>query len=253
MELYPRMFFFGSPLNKDETQELCEVTRSFTAADACYYGSVARRNRDLTCLHEFVPCLSPAPVQILISVDRYSEICDACAGRIGGGRVVCLDCDPHSQETLDTIDLCDRPTCVSCTVPVTRREDLDSPHLPTHHLMKLYTVLHMRQYGRVERAAKLALKRVNRWIASGLGSRIGGGGVSSLSNGLLTPMRTTFLPAISISESSVDGMSIASPLVESRDIFICRKCEQPVTLPCWYCVACPGMLHQSSDTCISSY
>lgn len=54
MRLYPRMFFFGSPLSKDETSELCEVTRSLTSTDACYYGSVIRKIRDMTCLHEFV-------------------------------------------------------------------------------------------------------------------------------------------------------------------------------------------------------
>lgn len=167
-----------------------------------------------------------------------SEICDGCAGRIGGARLVCLDCTPQSQETLDTIDLCDHPSCVSCTVPITRREDLDAPHLPTHHLMKLYTVLHMRQYGRVERAAREALKRVNRWIAAGLGAR--NAARHGAPGGVRTPMRTTFLPMISVNESGVDGMSVSTPLVEAREMFTCGKCYSPVTLPCWYCVVCPG-------------
>lgn len=113
--------------------------------------------------------------------------------------------------------------------------------------MKLYTVLHMRQYGRVERAAREALKRVNRWIAAGLGTRNaagrggGGGGGGGAEGGSRTPMRTTFLPAIAVNDSyGVDGMTVSTPLVESREMFTCGKCHSPVTLPCWYCVACPG-------------
>ncbi|KAM5533055.1 hypothetical protein V8D89_013270 [Ganoderma adspersum] len=81
--------------------------------------------------------------------------CDSCGKQIYGTRMVCMECGSRF-----TFDFCDKPPCVGCTIET--RDDISSPHLPTHDFVKLRApIVHHREIGRVLRNAKAGIERAN--------------------------------------------------------------------------------------------
>lgn len=83
-------------------------------------------------------------------------ICDDCDYALGGARLVCLDCQPAKGNYYRTIDLCDHPDCYSATV--TKRDDLERPHIPEHDWLKIRTVMLISEQPDIDKRAKAALK-----------------------------------------------------------------------------------------------
>jgi len=134
--------------------------------------------------------------------------CDCCTGVIGGARVTCLTC--RLEDTFDTVDFCDTPSCTSTKVVPT---GMTRPHLPAHDILKLRRVVHVRQFGKTYREAKRALAKA----------------------------RQLFPPP---SETDADVENPETPAPK------CAVCNDPVTQPCWFCVQCdePSFICNSCDS-----
>jgi len=64
-----------------------------------------------------------------------------------------MDC--HSD---NTVDLCSEPECLKSPTLVKEREDLTTPHKPSHGMLKVHRILFNRDTGRAEKNAKDALE-----------------------------------------------------------------------------------------------
>ncbi|OBZ66091.1 hypothetical protein A0H81_13971 [Grifola frondosa] len=125
-----------SDLTADDLDELRKIGQSLTRADARWYYMIHDYQRRSTPVHMDITC----------------ENCDET---IHGGRVVYLECDGRMS-----VDFCDKPTCMSAEIHKDQRDDLESPHLPTHDVFKLrMNILQSREYGQNYRAARDALKK----------------------------------------------------------------------------------------------
>ncbi|TBU21891.1 hypothetical protein BD311DRAFT_869699 [Dichomitus squalens] len=159
-------------LTPGETVDLAMCQRSMTPEEARLY-QIFRDMRERSI-----------PVHFLIW-------CDACGDGIKGGRIVCLSCGMK-----DSIDLCDKEKCSASEV---RREDLTSPHLPSHDILKLRAAIHpFREFGKVYRDAQEALKMAREFFAE--------------------------------AANSDEGAEGEQPQ--------CVQCRDRVTLPCWLCIEC---------------
>ncbi|KAJ7701822.1 hypothetical protein B0H17DRAFT_1176328 [Mycena rosella] len=190
IELYIRSTRFGRPLNKGEEEELGLIKKSFTTADSRFYHSIAENQIRVTTGHD---------VQ-----------CDACTGTIGGCRVTCLTC--RLEDTFDTVDFCDTHGCTSVKIVPT---GMTRPHLPTHDILKLRRVVHLRQFGKMYREAKRALAKA----------------------------RQLFPPP----EEDADAASSEKHAATSPK---CAACNVHVTHPCWFCVQCeePSFICNNCDS-----
>ncbi|CCM04676.1 uncharacterized protein FIBRA_06862 [Fibroporia radiculosa] len=130
--------YYGRPLDQDEQQELANCRQSLSPADARFYFSLCRLKLRTVCVH--------------------GVTCDSCGGVISGGRIVCIDCDLHSK-AFSTIDLCEDPRCATAQINQNRRNDLPSPHLPSHNVFKTRRMLYLRNFGKVEVQVQDALRR----------------------------------------------------------------------------------------------
>ncbi|KAJ7925171.1 hypothetical protein B0H13DRAFT_2314677 [Mycena leptocephala] len=188
IELYIRSTHFGRPLSASEQVELGLIKKSFTTADSRFYHSIAESQIRVTTGHDVR--------------------CDCCTGVIGGARVTCLTC--RLEDTFDTVDFCDTPSCTSTKVVPT---GMTRPHLPAHDILKLRRVVHVRQFGKTYREAKRALAKA----------------------------RQLFPPP---SETDADVENPETPAPK------CAACDDPVTQPCWFCVQCdePSFICNSCDS-----
>ncbi|KAJ7262295.1 hypothetical protein B0H12DRAFT_1105150 [Mycena haematopus] len=182
IELYIRSTRFGRPLTTAEQGELGLIKKSFTTADSRFYHSIAENQIRVTTGHDVR--------------------CDCCTGVIGGARVTCLTC--RLEDTFDTVDFCDTPSCMSKKVVPT---GMTRPHLPTHDIVKLRRVVHLRQFGKTYRESKRALAKARQ----------------------LFPTTKT--------DTDVSALEIQSAY-ETPSGPKCAACEDPVTQPCWFCVQC---------------
>lgn len=176
-------------------------------------------------------------MSLIAAVDHYLTIhtlassmigCDVCSSPIRGGRVMCLSCG-----TKTTIDLCDKPDCCNKEVGLDVRDDLTSPHLPTHDLFKVRTAIHpIREFGQAHRAALLALKAARQMLSSARDAE-------QLSrDGQKTEHEAP---------PTVGGDDMVSP--RSQDTIhmpTCSRCSDRIHPPCWYCIECKGMCFDKS-------
>ncbi|KAJ7368797.1 hypothetical protein DFH08DRAFT_33383 [Mycena albidolilacea] len=176
VELYIRSTRFGRPLTRNEEEELGLLKKSFTTADSRFYHSIAEH-------------------QIRETTD-HDVSCDLCKGHIGGSRITCLTC--RLEGTFDTVDFCDNQTCASAKVIPT---GLTRPHLPTHDILKVRRVVHIRQFGKTYRQAHEALKRARE-----------------------------FFP------DPEDEMAETPKAISEAPR--CAVCRRAATQPCWFCVQC---------------
>ncbi|KAJ7223972.1 hypothetical protein C8J57DRAFT_1591283 [Mycena rebaudengoi] len=175
IELYIRSTRFGRPLNRTEEDELGLIKKSFTTADSRFFHSIAENKIRVTTSHDVR--------------------CDACKGTIGGTRVTCLTC--RLEGTFDTVDFCDNPSCMSAKVVPT---GLTRLHLPTHDILKVRRVVHIRQFGKTYRQAHQALKRAREYFPN-----------------------------------EDDSEAIERVVRKAPN---CAICKLAVMQPCWFCVQC---------------
>ncbi|OSX57145.1 hypothetical protein POSPLADRAFT_1050210 [Postia placenta MAD-698-R-SB12] len=137
IELMNRRRGFGRHLDSYEDRELERCLRSLSALEARTYETFR--------LHR----LRTTPSYL-------------CGGNILGSRIVCIDCD-----VANTVDLCDDPRCSLTRVDLERRPDLPSPHLSSHSVFKVRKMLHLKDFGKVDSAAREALKRATATLRDG--------------------------------------------------------------------------------------
>ncbi|KAI0668784.1 hypothetical protein C8Q78DRAFT_1081152 [Trametes maxima] len=133
-----------SPRSGDEGERQLQMRcyRRMTPMEARYYYTVFESMRRIAPKHFGISCAN-------------------CRGDVYGSRVMCLDCGIKT-----TVDLCDKPDCREATVGPDRRDDLVSPHLPTHRILKVRRVIHRhREFGKTYRAAQAALIRAEEALA----------------------------------------------------------------------------------------
>ncbi|KAI0737618.1 hypothetical protein C8Q80DRAFT_1212220 [Daedaleopsis nitida] len=181
-------------LNEEEQWELARIRQTLTAADARLYET--RYDYELRT----------TPIHLDIT-------CDHCESTIIGPRIVCLDCD-----TPRTLNLCDDARCRDSPIDTEKRTDLPALHQPDHAVFKVRTMMHLREFGKMDRAARAALKKA----------------------------RATFNDIAELLEdeqSAVHGQAPEVPrhsrtakIVQAR--LSCAVCKQRVSKPCWYCVVC---------------
>ncbi|KAF7297297.1 hypothetical protein MIND_00962900 [Mycena indigotica] len=187
VDLYIRNTRFGKPLNRQEEKELGLIKKSFTTADSRFYHSIAEAKIRVTTGHDVR--------------------CDCCTGVIGGSRITCLTC--RLEDTFDTVDFCDTSDCMSAQVVPS---GMTRTHLPTHDILKLRRVVHIRQFGKTYREAKQAL----------------------------TKARQLFPSPDQDEDADLRHTGVTSP---PR----CASCGLHVAQPCWFCVQC----EEPSFICIS--
>ncbi|KAI0042039.1 hypothetical protein FA95DRAFT_1500564 [Auriscalpium vulgare] len=226
-KLYSAFFlrwrYCGPPLTAEDTTRFGNVGLRIAPSDACLYGSRIQRIQATTAIHQ----------------DAW---CDVCNGLIGGARLVCLDCDVKQENAFNSLDLCDAETCVNSIVTVERRDDLLAPHLPTHHVYKVRTTILRRQLGKLDRKARTGLNEVEP-LCILLATRKAAGEA------------TTAAPDASSSQASQQALAPLAPRsmsraskrfstattatdVEEHPVPCCGVCDEPLTLPCWYCLDC---------------
>ena len=75
--------------------------------------------------------------------------CNSCNSQIGGARVVCLGCLSLDSEAR-TVNFCDDQACWGSSL-------VCDQHLPTHDILKVRTVLHLRDIPNISELAENAL------------------------------------------------------------------------------------------------
>ena len=166
------------------------------------------------------------------NTDGRTIECDSCGGRIGGTRFLCLDCDNKSTESFDSVDLCSAPQCAGARI--TRRDDLEGVHEPSHRLVKLRTNLRKRNYGRLYTAATDAFKRVeetHRKIAE----------ITSHPDeetGLYEQKTSSSRPTST--KTPANGDQSSQDQVQEEGLPTCVECKGPLSFPFWFCIFCKG-------------
>ncbi|KAI0951411.1 hypothetical protein AcW1_008459 [Taiwanofungus camphoratus] len=179
---------YGYPLNQEELDEYARLRQTLSSADVQYYRFMVSKQLRMT--------------------PNHLVYCDNCGGWIIGTRVICLDCD-----TNNTVDLCEDGRCLSAAVELEQRPDLSSPHLPSHDIFKVRAVAHQREFGKLDLAARNALKRA----------------------------RDAFTSAASVDyEKSMEAKSEDRRLNVSKRSPTCIVCSKLVSQPCWHCIICDG-------------
>ncbi|KAI0770883.1 hypothetical protein BD413DRAFT_613421 [Trametes elegans] len=150
-----------------------------------------------------------------ISPKHFGISCANCRSDIFGSRVMCLDCGIRT-----TVDLCERHDCREATIGPDRRDDLISPHLPSHRVLKVRRVVHRhREFGATYRAAQAALIRAEEALndADEFASS-------------QTPHGHSRRPSAVVTKTEE---------LVNRELS-CAGCRAVVSRPCWYCVECDG-------------
>ncbi|KAI0744888.1 hypothetical protein C8Q76DRAFT_663578 [Earliella scabrosa] len=159
------------------------------------------------------------PEALRDTLTQAGTTCDACRLTIRGPRVVCLECGVRA-----TFDFCDKPECTERIVR--SRDDIVSPHLPSHDCVKICAPLnYYRDIGAVLRKAAAGLERART---------------------LMTPA-----PALESQPVTSTGMR-RDPVIDcplNLTCFgtfcigvkgpTCVSCRAAVLQPCWYCIDCP--------------
>lgn len=170
-----------------------------------------------------------------------SEIkCCHCSDPICGTRVICMQCGSRR-----TFDFCDKPECIASTIKT--GDDLSSAHLPTHDIVKIRSpILHDREIGKVLREAKAGLERAKNLLLEVVNQKRlkteeklrGKVRMVEAGDGKDKDERVSMKLAPAIREA----ISSDSKSQDEVDMPRCLRCRKPVSLPCMYCIDCPGAL-----------
>lgn len=190
---------------------------------------------------------------------RRNECC-SCGSLIGGVRLFCLDCALKDKGIFCTVNLCtdSNPPCIGARI--TQCEGLESPHEPTHRLVKARSTVVPRNYGRVHRRACEAFGRAREFclnVAESLShshNEIGTGDNASSSN--IEPALTETaddkpvdFQTATDSEGGAevkDKAALESDAVQDGDqdqdqkLPTCGRCKGGLSFPFWYCIFCEG-------------
>ncbi len=100
-------------------------------------------------------------MRVIVLIQQHSDaVCDVCQKGTYGPRLVCLECGSQF-----TFDFCDKPECSEQMVE--SRDDITSPHLPTHDFVKIRARSHYhRDIDYVLRKADAGLKRARELLRS---------------------------------------------------------------------------------------
>lgn len=146
-----------------------------------------------------------------------------------------MDCRSKSS-----VDFCEDPACATATVGLDERDDLEKPHIPTHEVFKVYTVLHGRCYAMTETKAKDALTRArtlfNREIVAS----------SDVKHSKPNSGHSDARP---VQNGNDITKNVAGPPAEKPPL-ACSNCKEKVSLspPCWACVECGTLVTHISCT-----
>ena len=119
--------------------------------------------------------------------------------------MVCMTCAP---ESMDTLDLCSNPECLSATVGLDDRPDLTSPHVPSHDFYQLRKTMHARERQQYDAQAREAVRKAH-----------------------------AILNEVDAFQCE-DPDSVDSGPRDERPT--CLSCGDSVMRPCWYCTECDG-------------
>ncbi|GBE88944.1 hypothetical protein SCP_1403520 [Sparassis crispa] len=188
IQLLTRKWDFGRPLGGDEEDELTRCRKNLTPADARFY---------LTLYH----------CQLRTTPAHFGAACDNCGGVIGGTRTICIDCRTDRADR--TVDICQDERCLSAEV---KRSDLASPHLPSHAVYKVRRTVHDREFGPLDKEARVALQNA----------------------------RATFKHAVEVEKEQTEGAAKDDDRTAKlvNDTLKCIVCEKRVVRPCWLCMTC---------------
>ncbi|KAM5533025.1 hypothetical protein V8D89_013293 [Ganoderma adspersum] len=199
---------------------LKEMDGRLTDADSTRFSTLNHRLTfdDVRCfyiIHDYRKRAIPA---------HFGARCDYCEDAIYGTRVTCIECG-----TQDTLDFCDKPACVGCTIRT--RGDMSSPHLPTHDFVKIRDpILHYREIGKVLRNATAGLKRAKNLLEDVKDQK------------RHHEFMNNAEPEVECggNGNGDDGDSEASAPKDQVITLTCLRCEAPVSQPCFYCIDCPA-------------
>ncbi|KAI0653783.1 hypothetical protein C8Q70DRAFT_1059002 [Cubamyces menziesii] len=185
----------GNERGKDDADRrtLEHCYRNMTPSEARYY----------YMMHDSMRRIAPK---------HFGISCANCHEDIYGARIMCLDCGIRT-----TVDLCDKPACRDAIVGPDRRDDLVSPHLPSHRILKVRRVIHRhREFGKTYRAAQAALIRAEEAFSDA--------------------------DDIVCSYSPHGHSRSLSARIRVEQLVIrelsCAGCQERVSRPCWYCIEC---------------
>ena len=191
-----------APLNAEEVADLARCQRTMSPEEARLYQIFRDLRQRSIPIHWRVVLFSPVAFAWLTRLIRREIYCDVCGdSNLRGSRIICVSCGMKT-----TVDLCDKEQCLTSEVRLDVRDDLTSPHLPSHDILKLRTAIHpYREYGGVYRTAQSALKTVRQRFAD---------------------------------LASSDGQSEGGESENKAPQ--CVKCGERTSPPCWYCIECEG-------------
>ncbi|EED77713.1 predicted protein [Postia placenta Mad-698-R] len=183
----------GRPLNEAEDEERRKCLGLLSPLDALIAHHLMGLRKRTICIHKNIACDS--------CEDDDRDIID--------GRIVCLTCGKDGGES---VDLCE--DCIDTEVDCTKRPDLAAPHLPTHDLYKLRSLVHHREFRQIASMARDALERA----------------------------RTAFKDAQDVAHEQTEeggtGETEDHLTKIVQEDLTCVKCKERVTQPCWYCIVC---------------
>src|SRR6267142_4691211 len=188
------------------------------------------------------------------NMGRRNECC-SCGSLIGGVRLFCLDCALKDKGIFCTVNLCtdSEPPCVGARI--TQCEGLESPHEPTHRLVKTRSTVVPRNYGRVHRRACEAFERAREFClnvaesSSHSHNEIGTDDSASSSSIEQTAEPVDFHTAPDrpdsegrVEKTATDAVQDDSDGGQDQDqnFLTCGRCKGGLSFPFWYCIFCEG-------------
>ncbi|KAJ3537236.1 hypothetical protein NM688_g6718 [Phlebia brevispora] len=210
IELSTRFSAYGHKPNEQEELEWTDHRRRVLAVDASFY-RILRDER----------------LKIIPAHDRY---CAGCHGKIGGARVVCLDCLSAESEA-KTVDFCENPKC--WTASSAEESKANHQHLPTHDIFKVRTVLHLRDVPRVNEMAEKALN-VSREYFNGRLQEMTSMNMMLHTTGIQGNLTLNVVSATPQFTNLAGSVWIVSQQAQEQ-VFICDDCEAKTLLQCVHC------------------
>ncbi|PSS05479.1 hypothetical protein PHLCEN_2v3761 [Hermanssonia centrifuga] len=208
IELSIRFSAYGHLPNERELVEWLIYKQSVLAVDASFY-RILRDER----------------LKIIPSHDCY---CHGCGGKIGGSRLICLDCLSAEPEAR-TVDFCDNPECHQIVhAPNSNGDQPAKHHNPGHDVFKVRTVLHLRDVPRMSAMAGNALNVCREFFQNA---------TPVIDTGLLATVHDNDAIRDTLA-SYFDEPAVQPTLSSSLTNIQCRICQHAVQQPCWFCVDC---------------
>ncbi|KAJ7162329.1 hypothetical protein C8R46DRAFT_1283124 [Mycena filopes] len=176
--------------------------------------------------------------------------CDCCGKSISRSRVLCMECDRDSKDgPASTVEFDAKESCVSCS-RLLGRDDLRTPHLPSHLLFKTRDMLFLKDYfllkTRAVNGATLGTRLYRQAQMSATTTTISTTlvlGRASSEPHVVDASSTVVLDTVApISASIVNESESTDSDDEEPETEVitlkCLICHERVSTPCWYCLDC---------------